>query len=380
MKKILLFTRNFPPLKGGMERLNYNIYLELSRAFNVLVVGPKGSYKFLAESTKYREFSHKPLLLFLWSSFMQSLSFCKSEKPDLIIAGSGATALSARIIGYLFNIKVVAFLHGLDLVVENLFYQMLFLPSIRACDGVFVNSDNTGKLAITRKIDLDKIKIIYPGVKLPKETLIDSNDFKENLGISDKSKILLSVGRLTERKGLFEFVQKSLPYILQADPDFVLVIVGDEPNNALHHKLGVKEKISQVVKKKELENNVIFLGYVNEAQLAEAYKNSYLHIFPGIELSGDVEGFGMVAIEAAAYGLPTIAFAVGGIPEAVSHGESGWLITPGDYAAMTETILNSNLHDNQVNADKCKKHAQKFTWQIFGERLRLLCQEIIAKE
>jgi phosphatidylinositol alpha-1,6-mannosyltransferase len=163
----------------------------------------------------------------------------------------------------------------------------------------------------------------------------------------------------------------------------VFVIIGDEPNNALHHKLGEKQKILQTIQDHNLADHVALLGHVSESQLKQAYLSSHLHIFPGIDLPGDVEGFGMVAIEAAAHGLPTVAFAAGGIPESVNHNTSGWLIKSGDYAAMTQTILNSinqpNYFEDKVNITSCQQHAANYSWEIFGEKIRDLCFRIIDR-
>jgi phosphatidyl-myo-inositol dimannoside synthase len=386
MKKILLVTRNFPPLRGGMERLNHHIYLELNKSFDVVVAGPADSHLYLSPSTRYCEFPHRPLPVFFWFSFWSTLRLAIKEKPALIIAGSGITALSARLIGYVCQAKVIAFTHGLDVVIPHPVYQSVFLPAIRSCDAVWVNSQNTAKLAVDKGVMSDKIKTVHPGVVIPENNTIAnrSRDFRTELGLTEEQKILLSVGRLTERKGLVEFILYAFPDIVKACPDCILVLIGDEPNNALHHKSGAKEKIIQAAKDKNLENHVIFLGHVNEGQLEAAYQSSQLHIFPVIELQGDIEGFGMVAIEAAVYGLPTVAFAVGGVPDAVSHTKSGWLIEPGNYPAMTETVINSlsnaNSSNQQVNPDSCRQHGAEFSWDIFGDRIRQLCRETLRNE
>ncbi len=386
MKKILLVTRNFPPLNGGMENLNYHIYQELSQTFEMLIVGPMGSQEYLKPNTLCSQFPQKPLHFFLWFSFWKTLKMCVKEKPDLIISGSGATGLTSRIIGYLCKIQVVTYLHGLDLVVPNMLYQILFLPAIRKCDALWVNSQNTARLAINKGIDPKKITVLYPGVALPQPVSKSFNpdQFKTVLGLDTNSIILLSVGRLTNRKGLVEFIQYSLTNIINTEPRVVFVIIGDEPNNALHHKLGEKQKILQSIQDHNLADHVVLLGHVSESQLKQAYLSSHLHVFPGLDLPGDVEGFGMVAIEAAAHGLPTVAFAVGGIPESVNHNTSGWLIKSGDYAAMTQTILNSisdtdSLH-KKVTADTCLHHAQDFSWIIFGQKIKYLCNEILTKQ
>ncbi|MDO8844859.1 glycosyltransferase family 4 protein [Methylicorpusculum sp.] len=385
MKKILLVTRNFPPLRGGMERLNHHIYLELNKTFDVVVAGPADILLYLSPSTRYCEFPHRPLPVFFWFSFWSTLRLAIKEKPALIISGSGITALSARLIGYLCQAKVITFIHGLDVVMPHPVYQRLFLPAIRACDAIWVNSQNTANLAINKGVCSNKIKTVYPGVVIPENNTLSqySTDFRSELGLTQDLKILLSVGRLTERKGLVEFILYSLPDIVKACPDCILIIIGDEPNNALHHKTGAKEKITQAAKDKGLEKHVIFLGHVSEFQLEAAYQSSQLHIFPVLDLPGDIEGFGMVAIEAAVYGLPTVAFAVGGVPEAVSHHKSGWLIEPGNYPAMTETVINSlaNLNSSHqtVTPDSCRQHGAEFSWDIFGDRIKQLCWELITQ-
>lgn len=386
MKKILLVTRNFPPLTGGMERLNKHIYLELNDYFNVSVVGPRGCRAFLAHSTLCYESPHKPLSAFLLHSFWSAMRLAIITKPDIIIAGSGITALSVRIIGYLCNAKVVSFLHGLDIIAQHPVYQHIFLPAIRRCDAIWVNSANTKKLAISKGILPEKIKIIHPGVSIPDSITYnhnEKNNFLYDFNIKSDRIILLSVGRLTDRKGLVEFIHYCLPDIVKSQPKTVLLIIGDNPTNALHHKSDIKTKIQSLIKQKNLEDHVKFLGHVSEQHLHTAYRISHLHIFPIMEQPGDIEGFGMVAIEAAAYGLATIAFNVGGVPDAVADNISGLLIQPGDYAEFSRSVIDfikySSAHDYQFNGisrESCILHANQFSWKYFGEKIRRNCSLI----
>jgi phosphatidylinositol alpha-1,6-mannosyltransferase len=83
-----------------------------------------------------------------------------------------------------------------------------------------------------------------------------------------------------------------------------------------------------------------------------------------------VEGFGMVAIEAAAHGVPTIAFSVGGIPDAVLEGRSGWLVPAGDYRQFAERVLECLLAPRPAMRDECRAFASLFTWHAFGAKLR----------
>ena len=386
-KRVLIVTRNFPPLTGGMERLNYHIYLELEKEFEACIVGPDGCQNYLVPHTAFSLFPHKPVGLFLVKSLIATYRFAVKEKPDLIIAGSGVTALAALIAGRRVGAKVMAFLHGLDILYPHPIYQLLFLPAIRACDGVWVNSAHTAYLAQQKKIVADKINILHPGVSLPNDNELVANpvSFKKSFAISNNKILLLSVGRLTERKGLPEFIRHCLPEIAAVFPDILLIIIGNEATDALSKQSNITSKIKQATIDANVEGHVLLLGQVSENDLMQAYLCSELLVFPVLDLPGDVEGFGMVAVEAAAHGLPTAAFAVGGVTDAVAHEISGWLVKPGDYSELSKTILKylkrlkgfQPFRCDTVSKPICQHHAAKFSWDLFGQQLRSKCKKII---
>src|SRR3546814_1721721 len=80
------------------------------------------------------------------------------------------------------------------------------------------------------------------------------------------------------------------------------------------------------------------IGRIGDRELEDAWAASAVHVFPVREIPGDPEGFGMVAMEAAAHGVPTVAYAVGGVPDAVLDGTSGVLVQPGDEVGFAEAV------------------------------------------
>jgi phosphatidylinositol alpha-1,6-mannosyltransferase len=119
--------------------------------------------------------------------------------------------------------------------------------------------------------------------------------------------------------------------------------------------------------------NVRFLGRCDESTLGAAYQAADMHIFPVLDLPGDVEGFGMVALESAAHGLPTVAFAVGGIPDAVLDGQTGKLVEPGNYVALGKAVIRQLAHGREgATVAACRDFAANKAWPVFGERLRSL--------
>jgi phosphatidylinositol alpha-1,6-mannosyltransferase len=179
---------------------------------------------------------------------------------------------------------------------------------------------------------------------------------------------LLSVGRLSARKGLREFVEHALSRIVAAQPDAMLLIVGDAPNNALHAQAQSPDCIRAAAANAGVSANLRFLGKISDDELAAVYRAADVHVFPVREIPGDPEGFGMVAVEAAAHSLPTVAFATGGVVDAVAEGESGRLVAPGDYSAFADAVLRT-LPDREAMRDGCIAFAKHFAWPKFGAQI-----------
>lgn len=369
--RILMVTRNLPPLIGGMERLNQHICIELARDFSVQVCGPEGGAQYLPDHIPYFGSPALPLGKFLihnaWQTIRQAIAF----KPHLIYAGSGVSAPAAELVGKIAGAKVVCYLHGLDIIAEHLLYKTFFLPRIRSCDAYLVNSLNTKQLAESRGMPCDRITILHPGVTIPSMTNSVSlaSEFRKKIDAGNRP-ILLTVGRITSRKGIIEFIQHCLPVLAKEIPDILYVIIGEEPKKSLNtNRAGLTEKICTISKQTGLVDHVKLMGHVEDNTLTAAYFASQVHVFPIQEQEGDVEGFGMVAIEAAAHGLPTIAFASGGVPDAVSPGISGILIPPHRYDLLNESII-LQLREGAIMQKQCLDFSKYYSWENFGTRLR----------
>lgn len=367
--RILLITRNLPPLVGGMERLNWHMADELSEYAEVKAIGPKGATATKPPKTHLTEAPLKPLPLFLVVAFFKAVWMALRWRPDVILAGSGLTAPIAWLASKVCRARSAVYLHGFDITVKNTLYQRLWVPTFRKIDHIIVNSTPTKGLAFAAGVPERKITIVHPGVNLPDAPQPAENvaAFKAQHGLADK-KILLSVGRLTTRKGLREFVELALPAIMQAEPSTMLVVVGDAPKDSLGAGIQTMESIQAQAKQSGVGGHIKFLGVITEkAQLATAYEAADVHVFPVRHIPNDPEGFGMVAIEAAAHGLPTVAFATGGVVDAVSHGESGYLVEQDNYKELTQPVLA--LLRQPMATESITRFAQRFAWFEFGSQV-----------
>lgn len=379
---ILLVTRNLPPLRGGMERLNRHVAIELQVDFQTCVVGPEGCRVALPDGIEVHEAPVRPLWRFLPQAMILSLRLARQLKPRVVLAGSGLTAPIAVLAAWLADGRSALYAHGLDLAVQHRLYRVMWLPFLRRCDLCIVNSHHTKALAMAAGIKPERIVIIHPGVSLPDVGKSGSaEEFREQYGLGDRE-ILLSVGRLTPRKGLREFVREALPEVVRRHPNAVLLVIGDEAPDALNGAgTGAAIKIQTLARELGLEKHLLMIGACSDAALAAAYAASDVCVFPLRQIPGDVEGFGMVAVEAAAHGLATVAFDVGGVADAVADGRSGWLVPAGDYTTMVERIGRVLATRRSAQARTgARAFAEAFDWTNFGSTLRRDIGQLIASE
>lgn len=371
--RCLIVTRNFPPLTGGMERLNQQVSIALQQEFDIVLCGPRGCAEYV-KNVPCIEFSATPAWRYVIESLLGTLKMAIKFKPDIIYAGSGVAAHAAVFVSFFTRAPVVTYLHGLDIIAPDRLYQTFFLPAIRRSDAVIVNSKNTAALALRAGVPAGRINIIHPGVALPdiSKRLARRIAARAAYALGDRP-LLLAAGRLTPRKGLVEFIEKCLPGIVSIYPEACLAIVGEAPVGALgKQSRNIQAEIRDATTKLGLEQNVVLLGKLGDEELSSIYFAADLFVFPVLDLPGDVEGFGMVAIEAAAHGLPTVGFSVGGIPDAVAEGISGHLAAAGNYEQLTQIVVEHLSKLTTLQPDICRRHAEPFTWSQFSQKIRNL--------
>jgi phosphatidylinositol alpha-1,6-mannosyltransferase len=296
-----------------------------------------------------------------------------NNRPDLVIGGSGLVGPVVVLLAKFTGAKTILLVHGLDIIADSRLYQWLFVPFLKRVDLVICNSKNTARLAIARGVDEQDIVIVHPGVAIQNDAI--SQLQAKRLHKLESKSILLSVGRLIPRKGLAEFIDRTFAKLAAENPNLVFLIAGTEASSALS-KSGdsVLANINEAISKHNLKGQIQLLGYVDDAEVSTLYSAADVFVFPLIETQGDVEGFGMVAIEAASHGTPTVAFDCGGVSDAVVNGENGILVVPGDYAKFGEATLQLLRNDSR---HMTRDFAVAFSWENYGTQVERCIEKVL---
>jgi phosphatidyl-myo-inositol dimannoside synthase len=168
-------------------------------------------------------------------------------------------------------------------------------------------------------------------------------------------RILLTVTRLHPYKGVDRMLE-SLPAIARSVPGVKYVVVGVGPD---------LPRLQELSARLGLEAQVSFLGRLPFSEIVELYSLADLFVLLSREELPDVEGFGLVFLEAAACGLPSVGARSGGIPEAVDEGRSGWLVDPSNTDDIAATIIDLLKSPEKLEraSEFCLSKARQASWE-----------------
>jgi len=261
--------------------------------------------------------------------------------------------------------KVCYFNFWKDILFRKLYYKLLIYWEDRLskkCDRIITVSNSTkADLCESYGINSKKISVIYNGINLKK---FGSN--KKNFNSKRAIRKLLFVGRIVPRKNI-ETLIKSIAFVKEHINDIQLTICGKG-------KREYEIELKKLVKKNNLQNNIIFTGFIHKEGLINMYVNSDLFVFPSL-----VEGFGMVLTEAMSFGIPVIATNIGGVNDVVRDDKEGILVEPRNPSKMAKAIIRV-IRDKQLYS-KLQKNALRrvgdFSWKTSANELVKCYRQVV---
>lgn len=381
--RVVLITNTFMPHAGGSRFYYYNLIKRLADMGDEVIVSTSkvpGWQAFDAQTRTFRIERHfKPLRD---NSFAQlpkgmgplftATALALFRRPGVLHCGDLYPAgLIGVMLKKVLGIPFVAYCHGEDIThtdvnryqprVRNLIYE--------SADAIVASSDfaveNLGRIG-------------FNGTKVHKLTpAVDTSVFfpespdaglRERYGIGD-ALVVMTVARLIPRKG-HDRIIRALAALDGQVPPFKYVIVGGGSREAELRALTAALK---------LQDKVIFAGIVAGEDLNRHYNLADIMAMPNIEIAGDLEGFGMVFLEANAAGKPVIGGRSGGAAGAVADGESGFLVDAGHEGELI-VALRKLLTDGALRRDMGREGLRRvraeFAWESRAAMLKQINDDV----
>ena len=344
--KVLFITRKFPPSIGGMQTLSYQLARELSRKADVSLLTWGRSQVFLP--------------YFLAASFLRAIRILRSGRAEHVHLGDGLLAPLGVALRSLTGATVSVTVNGRDIAYDFTPYQLVIPRALSRLDKVVCVSEAIARECIARGVPSEKCVVVPNGV-YPSEfrVSVGREELTRILGrdVRDR-KLLITVGRLVRKKGVAWFVANVLPRL---SDDVLYVIVGEGPE---------RSAIEEAARVTGVAERVFLLGAIarDDRRLKVMYGAADAFVMPNVRVRGDMEGFGIVALEAASAGLPVIASRVEGVQDAVIEGETGRLVESESADAFVAAI-GELLDGSSWSKDRVRGAVERvFSWEGVGTR------------
>jgi phosphatidylinositol alpha-1,6-mannosyltransferase len=378
--KTLLITENFPPKSGGSGRWFWELYSRLPQnEYEILAGDELAAEKYDSDAKIHilrgnltsSEWGFKSSvgLKFYFKSALLVRKIIKQRQITQLHCGR---VLPEGVIAWLLNlftgIPYVCYVHGEDLETAQSSREQYFICGqvIKRAKTIICNSQNSANIVAKFGAQAAaKTQVLHPGVD--SDLFVPEQRNEKSLTSLNwiNKRIVLTVGRLQARKGQ-DMMIKAIPEILKTVPNFLYAIVGDGEELDALVKLSAELKVDQ---------HIQFLRGITDEQMIECYQQCDLFILPNRTIDNDIEGFGMVLVEAQSCGKPVIAGDSGGTKETMLLGESGVIIDATQPSNIASTVVGM-LSDEQKLKDmgsKGREHVLKsLDWKALVQRAKEL--------
>ncbi|MBI3463905.1 MAG: glycosyltransferase family 4 protein [Planctomycetes bacterium] len=386
MVPTLLITQVFPPQTGGSGRWFWEIYRRLPRE-KVVVAAGEHPRQAQFDRTHDLRLVRVPLAMREWGlcSVGGLRGYWRALRPlRRVVRAAGIQRVHcarcipegwiARWLKWRYGLPYVCYVHGEDATSARASRELCWMmrQALRGADYVIANSRNTVRI-LREEWDAPegRIRLLHPGVDterfVPAAT---DQSLRARLGWG-RRRVVLTVGRLQKRKGHDRMI-RALPAIRQVIPDVLYAIVGDGDE---------RESLTRQVAQARLQGHVQFLGEQGDEVLIQCYQQCDLFVLPNRQVGNDIEGFGMVLLEAQACGKPVLAGASGGTAETMQVPQTGWVMPCEEPESLAEAVVNL-LRDETRRWEMGKAArqwvVQHFDWSVLSRQARRLFEGAVA--
>ena len=376
-RSVLISAKYFPPQIGGISRIMWEVARALGPAEICVVTGVRADAPSSAVESGVRVY-RRPLA-FAQESAWQALNLALATAEIAIRERPAVAQLATCEEGYvglhldrLFGLPFVIYAHGNEILAAQVGQWQKPRLALQRASRVIANSHFTAGLLRNIGVEPGRIEVVHPGCDIThyRQTM-PRPGLRERLLGERTGPTLLTVGHLVERKG-HDTVLKALPAVLRSVPDVTYLIIGDGP---------YRTDLERLAESLGVRRNVVFAGRVEAEILPECLAVCDAFIMTSrarLDLC-DVEGFGLVYLEANACGKPVIGGRSGGIVDAVEHEFSGLLVDPLDVNEVAQAvirILKDSDYARRLGEQGMLRVRREFTWQHMAERVRTVLSDV----
>jgi len=378
-KKILLVTNDFGPRAGGIETFVIGL-LERIKGHEVTVFTSQQGDTSVYDQQWIDKFGvrvirdQSKILLPSWRVTRAAKKIVAAKNIDVVVFGAAAPlALMSPSLRKSGVKKIIALTHGHEVWWAKIFPFRLAIKRIgKNVDHLTYLGEFTRQAIskpLTRKSATEMVKIA-PGIDtahfIPQP---DAMQKRKELGLQDK-KIIISVGRLVHRKGQDNLIQ-AMPAVLKKIPNAHLLLVGEGP---------YRKHLEKLVMKSSLEQNVTFAGRIMYDKLPSYLSAADLFAMPSRSrfFGLEVEGLGIVYLEASACGIPVVAGNSGGAPDAVLEGVTGLCVDGTNIEQITAAIVEicrDAERASHMGAAGRNWIVNQWRWEIWSKEFNALLVE-----
>lgn len=343
--RILFITRKFPPSTGGMENAAYELYEALRQTHDVRLVKWGGSNMWLP-------------VVYPWL-LVQAVVLGLRKKPDVVYLQDGIMAPLGTVVKMLLGRPTVMTIHGLEVTYRNPIYRLIVLPLIgRQNRLVAVSTASAAELG--RLFPHVKVDVVWNGLRDSFYNPGDKAEARKQIvkqtclpAAAVNGKLLYTNGRLVARKGVAWFVDEVIP---QLDNDVYYLVSGTGREQE-------RQAIEWAIARHGLQDHVKLLGRISNELRGLLYNNADMFVMPNVPIAHDMEGFGLVALEAASCGTLVVASKLEGIQDAIKHGKNGLLVAPRNADEYVQCI-SAELQAPSLKAVAIRDYTlSHYSWQ-----------------
>lgn len=344
-------TRKFPPSVGGMETLAADVWATVSAAGT-------GQDRLIAHGG-----ANSAMPRWLPGAIVRLVRLVRTGRVQHVLVGDVLLYLVLRPVLLALRVPHAVMAMGKDVVWRQPVYQWTVRRVLPRAPQILAISRATADSVRAVGVSPQRVQVVRLGVEAPDSEITREQArqaVRDRFDLPAEEFAVLTLGRLVTRKGVAWFVDQVLPEL----PQTRYLVAGSGPE---------AERIAELATRRGVRDRLLLLGAVSSADRELLMRGADLFLQPNVAVPGDMEGFGLVAVEAAMRGSLVLAADLEGLRDAVLDGETGVLLPSGDVQAWVRAVqrAHSDPADNERRAAEYAARARElYARERMGAQLR----------